>query len=79
MKHCRVLTKRPAMAQSGYASKIEFKTSLSTLVTDGTILLTDGFLTVTTALFVNSLGLGTFIEIIFDEITDGIGGGDEGN
>ena len=63
MRHTKAVTRRPAQAQSAYASKLQFKQEASTLITDGLVGLGDAFMTIGSALYVNGLGL-SFINIV---------------
>ena len=65
MKHTKAVTRKPAQAQSAYASKLQFKQEWSTLITSGIGSLSN----IGLATFVNSLGLGAFIDIIFGDDT----------
>jgi len=60
MKHTKAISRRPSKAQSSYASKLEFKQSMSTLILDGGTI-------VFGSLFFNSLALGTFFEVVFED------------
>ena len=64
MKHTKAVSRRPARAQSSYASKLLFKQEASTIITDAIVGTADGILTLASANFINSLGLGTIIDII---------------
>jgi len=59
MRHTKALTKRPAQAQSAYASKLQFKQAWSRGITTGIAMLGDAF--------ANSLGLG--LNIVKDNTT----------
>ncbi len=66
MKHTKAISRRPSKAKSSYASKLEFKQDMSTLVTDG---VTNVF----GALFFNSLSLGVFWSFFDDDDQGGTG------
>lgn len=70
MRHTKLITRRPALAQSAYASKLLFKQELSTIVTQGMVGVNDYIITLGTGIFVNSLGLGSFIDFVIGG-TDG--------
>jgi hypothetical protein len=67
MRHTKPVTRKPAQAQSAYASKLLFKQEASNLLTLGAIGTADWIVTLSSAVFVNSLGLGAVIDIIFDD------------
>ncbi|MDZ4858414.1 MAG: hypothetical protein SGI88_05485 [Candidatus Hydrogenedentes bacterium] len=60
MKHTKAISRRPAKAQSAYASKLFFKQELSSMVTQNSAVIFG-------SLFFNSLSLGTFFEVIFPD------------
>lgn len=64
MKHTKAVSRRPARAQSSYASKLLFKQEASTLLTEGIVGTADWIVTLSSAVFINSLGLGQIIDII---------------
>lgn len=79
MKHYRPISRTPAPATSALATKIEFKTSFATITADAVNVLSHNIGLVSQALFVNSLNLGEFIEVIFDDLLNGGNtGGDTG-
>jgi len=57
MRHTLPITRRPAQAQSAYASKLEFKQSASSLISLNTAFLLNNTGVLFTALFGNALGL----------------------
>ncbi|NUM56598.1 MAG: hypothetical protein HUU46_23455 [Candidatus Hydrogenedentes bacterium] len=70
MKHTKAVTRKPAQAQSAYASKLLFKQEASTLLTTGIVGTFDWITLLSSAVFVNSLGLGAWIEIVFEDIDE---------
>jgi hypothetical protein len=69
MRHTKAITRKPAKAQSAYASKLLFKQEASSLIALNTAFLVDDFSLVLGALFTNALSLGTFISIVFGDNT----------
>ncbi|MCC6699148.1 MAG: hypothetical protein IT365_26220 [Candidatus Hydrogenedentes bacterium] len=74
MKHHRIISRRPAVATTALASKIEFKTSISTINAEFIPLFTGNVAGVVGDLFQNALNLGTFVEIVIEDWI--FGGGD---
>jgi hypothetical protein len=75
MKHYRPISRMPAIATSALATKINFKTDFALITAGAVDLLSHNIGLVSQALFINSLNLGEFIEVIFDDlIGDGNGG-----
>lgn len=70
MRHTKSVTRKPAHAQSAYASKLLFKQEASTLLTLGAVGTFDWIVTLSSSVFVNSLGLGAWIEILFEDTTN---------
>ncbi len=68
MRHTRSIThKRPAKAQSAYASKLLFKQEASNTITTGTLFLALDYSTIFQAALGNALSLGVWW--IFDDET----------
>lgn len=77
MKHYRPISRMPAVATSALATKIDFKTSFALITASAVDVLSHNIGLVSQALFINSLNLGEFIEVIFDDLIDGNGDGGE--
>lgn len=75
MKHHRIISRRPAVATTALASKIEFKTSISSINAEFIPLFTGNVAEVVGGLFQNALNLGSFITITIEYFTNGGGGG----
>jgi hypothetical protein len=70
MKHYRPISRTPAIAQSALATKIDFKTSFALITAGAVNVLSHNIGLVSQAVFINSLNLGEFIEVIFDDLLD---------
>lgn len=75
MKHHRTISRCPAAATSALASKLEFKTSISSINAEFIPIFTGNVAEVVGGLFQNALSLGTFITITIDYFTNGGNGG----
>ena len=69
MRHTRTITRKPAKAQSAYASKLQFKQLASSDIAFNTLILVDSAMSVFQALLGNALSLGIFYVFTFDEQT----------
>ncbi|MCC6490474.1 MAG: hypothetical protein IT364_23520 [Candidatus Hydrogenedentes bacterium] len=76
MKHHRIISRRPAVATTALASKIEFKTTISSVNAEFIPLFTGNVAEVVGGLFQNALNLGTFVTVVIEEFV--FGGGDDG-
>ncbi len=69
MRHTRTITRKPAKAQSAYASKLEFKQLASQDIALNTLFLVDDASAVFRALLGNALSLGVFYVFTFADQT----------
>lgn len=69
MKHHKPMTRTPAGATSALGSKILFKEDISSFTAMAVPIIVGNLTQSFTGLLQNSLGLGTYVEIIIEEIT----------